>query len=423
MTRSVKDLRELICVSRLSIRDSDEDDDYDLSRPLSSLSIYGERPVGLVNGNGDYLQRTDVRRGQGAKEGGFAVPRPPVSGKGASRLHISGERPRSAQNQSLSEHSSFNFGRDSPLPPVKGGSRPGSDSSSGSDRPGSGEAIRSNFDHVLQHLTDAAVTEWLERTTQMLNELTTWCNDLDHFVEFAQFWMTEFPENQRLEIYKLEISIVADELIAAFGDAYVQGKVQSSDISGIVSAVLKEYPNKLCSAQGGHVFLDILDTVTSQKTQAYRRLLTDTGISTRNSTYAQSLLALRAFALLSIWSSVVHFYRRVTAQAMGAEGGEVIPEKKSSGNSELIAQQRLFRAVQKGFVSVIYYYLRNERVKLDVRDDHGRTLTFAAVLANQSSVLHYLISKVNVQPLCPLYIHLNKALQTSDKYSSLLFIQ
>ncbi|XP_063961988.1 uncharacterized protein LOC129269532 [Lytechinus pictus] len=395
MTRSVKDLRELICVSRLSIRD-DDDDDYDLSRPLSSLSIYGERSAGLVNGNGDYLQRADVQRAQGANESVFAVPRPPSSSKGGSRLK-SGKRPQSAHSKSLSEHSSFNFRKGSaPLPPVGGSSRPGSNSSSGSDRPGSGESARSNFDHVLQYLTEASITEWLERTTQMLNELTDWCNNLDHFVDFAQFWLTEFPENQRLEIYKLEISIVADELIAAFGDAYVQGKVHPSDVSGIISAILQEYPNKLCSAQGGHVFLDILDTITSQKTQIYRRLLTDTRISTRNSTYAQSLLALRAFSLLSIWSSVVHFYRRVTDQATGAEGGEKPLEKKSTGHGEPVAQQRLFKSVQKGYVSVIYYYLRNGRVKLDVRDDHGRTLTFAAVLANQSSVLHYLITKHKV---------------------------
>lgn len=377
MTRSVKDLRELICVSRLSIRDSDDDDDYDLLRPLSSLSIYGESSAGLVNGNGD-----------------FAVPRPPSSARGPSRLR-SGERPQSAQSKSLSEYSSFNF-RTTPLPPVGGGSRPSSSSgsSSGSDRPGSGEAPSNNFDDILQYLAEVAITEWLQRTTQMLNELTVWCQDLDHFVDFAQFWLTEFPDSQRLGIYKLEIGIIADELIAALGDAYKEGKIRPSDISRVVSAVLKEYPTKLCSVQGPHVFLDVLDTITShQKTQEYKRLLTDTKASTRNGTCAQSLLALRAFTLVSVWTSVVNFYKTVSQEVVGAEGGVTSPHKKPLGSEDQVAQQRLFLAVRKGHVSVIYYFLRNAIVKPDVRDDKGRTLTFAAVLANQSSVLHYLITK------------------------------
>ena len=398
MTRSVKDLRELICVSRLSMRDSDEDEEYDLSRPLTSLSIYGEPSAGGTNRFGDHYQEINSHGDHSKKlitNDGFIVPRPPSTSHTGSRAR-SGKRPQSAKSKTLSDTSSFNFRKGAkPLPPVGGGSRPSSSSSSGSDnRPGSGETPKNNFDDVLQYIREDCMAEWLQRTTQMLNELTLWSEDPNHFVDFAQFWLTEFPDSQRLQIYKLEISIIADELVAAFGASYMEGRVRPSDISGIISSVLKEYPTKLCSAQGSHVFLDILDTITSQKTQEYKRLLTDTNVSTRNSKCAQCLLALRAFSLVSVWNSIVLFYRRVNQDIMGATGGEASPTKKSLGTGKEIAHQRLFLAIKKGYVSVIHYFLRNGRVKKDVKDDQGRTLTFAAVMANQSSVLHYLITKV-----------------------------
>ncbi|XP_072168065.1 uncharacterized protein [Diadema setosum] len=392
MTRSVKDLRDLICVSRLTIRDSDDEDDLDLSRPLSSLSIFGEKSSG-IGGNGDFIQMPNHQgRHQRFTNDGFAVPRPPPGNKGGARVR-SGKRPQSAKSKSLSNNSAFNFRKDvAPLPPVKGTSRPGSGSSSGSDKSGSGEAAQTNFDTILQFIAEDVVKEWLQRTTDMLNDLTSWCSDVDHFVDFAQFWLTEFPDNQRLEIYKLEIGIIADELMAAFGDAYKKGKVCPADLNKIMTAILKEYPTKLCSGQGPHVFLDILDTITSQKTQAYKQLLTAVRVSTRNRTHAQCLLALRAFALLSIWTSIVGFYRRVTGSISAGLAGEKSAAKVGD-SADCVAQNRLFTAVKKGYVSVIYYFLRNGRVKPNVRDDHDRTLTFAAVLANQSNALHYLITK------------------------------
>ena len=58
MSRGVKDLRELICVSRLTIRDSDgedelsfSDDDGRLSRALEELGIHSDTNGRILSAN------------------------------------------------------------------------------------------------------------------------------------------------------------------------------------------------------------------------------------------------------------------------------------------------------------------------------------------------------------------------------------
>ena len=60
------------------------------------------------------------------------------------------------------------------------------------------------------------------------------------------------------------------------------------------------------------MFLDYLDVLSStHRHDAYKRLLSNVKCSTRISEHAQNILACRAFALLSLWSAVVNFYRTI----------------------------------------------------------------------------------------------------------------
>ena len=397
MARSVKDLRDLICVSRLTIRDSDEEDSNDdLTRPLSSMSLYGE---GTPNASSSF----------GSNEGIALMPRPPsTAGKGAKPKTTGVFKRPSARPQTPS---SFDFRKlKAPLPPVcnpssRESSRPSTASSSGSDRPSSGEASTphdGNFDCVLQHMDSSCVNDWLTRSNVMVNDLTTWCNDKDNFVQFSHFWLTEFPEYQRIDIIKMEVGILSDELTIAFVDGIKQGAVKLSDLNSLVLAVLREYPSRLCSAQGPHVFLNILDTLSSERAHEYKRLLTDVKISTRNRNYAQWMLALRAFLLLNVWSNVVKFYRKFKSEVVNQEKEDQEDGVKIKHPALDAMKTRAFQAVRLGYVSVLYYLVKSGKVEASIRDHQGRTLVFAAVMHQQQHVLHYLVTKVRYCPVLDL---------------------
>ncbi|XP_022095498.1 uncharacterized protein LOC110981841 [Acanthaster planci] len=391
MTRSVKDLRELICVSRLTMRDSDEEDD-DLSRPLSSLSIFGENsPSSSVTQLGESVNDLSV------------APRPPLEGKAlkSRSQHPAGARPKQSPATkhvaNVNNNASLDFKKfKTPLPPLE--SRPSSGSSVDSDRPGSGEvggqdSQRGDFDGLLQYIDGEVIVDWLRRAHEMVDELSSWCNTRDNFVTFANFLLMDFAEVQRLELLKMEVGILHDELSQVFNQGVSQGKVTLTDLSRLVAAILREYPRRLCGPRGTHVFLSILDTLSSERTAEYKTLLTDVKISTRNREFAQSLLAIRAFFLLSVWSNVVNFYRRF-------QSDDPLREPCLSGDPVVkplpvvsIVQQRAYQAVQYGFVSVLHYLVRSGKLDVDSVNKDDRSLVFEAVMHNQPKVLHYLLSK------------------------------
>lgn len=397
MARGVKDLRDLICVSRLSCRDSDDGSDDDLSRPLSSMSLYGEVASNFNPSNDVAISLR---------------PRPPsTAAKG-------GAKPRTTQgvfkrpSARPQTPSSFDFRKfKAPLPPVcnispgsRESSRPSTASStSSSDRPSSGDSISpviqdGNYDPVLAHMDSSYVNEWLTRSNVMVSDLTTWCNQDDNYVRFAHFWLMEFPEYQRLDLIKMEVDILSDEMTIAFANGIRKGHVRPAELNSLVLAVLREYPARLCTAQGPHVFLNILDTLSSEKTHDYKRLLTDVKINTRNRNYAQWMLALRAFLLLNVWSNVVSFYRKFKSEVLEEPCADINPNetepKPNYQQPEDAINARAFQAVRLGYVSVLYYLIKSGQVHATVRDEQGRTLVFSAVMLDQQRILHYLVTKV-----------------------------
>ncbi|XP_071796632.1 uncharacterized protein [Asterias amurensis] len=385
MTRSVKDLRELICVSRLTMRDSDDEgSDDDLSRPISSLSIFGEPST--TKGSSNVME---------ALNGLSIASRPSYVSKS---VRPKSQQSNGAQRKKPTSSSSLNSNNSSsqfqsfktPLPPLAS-SRPSSGSSVDSDCPGSGQVKSSdsgNFDEMFQYIDSDVVVEWLGRANSMVSALGSWYNTGNNFVTFANFWLTEFPEAQRLDLIHMEVGILQDELSIVFDKGLKQQKVSLTDLDRLIRAILREYPGRICSARGTHVFLNILETLSSERTEQYKRLLTDVKISTRNRDYAQWMLAIRAFLLLSVWSNIVNFYRRFKSDDPESEPGA---EDQSSIDG---VQLLTYQAVQHGFVSVLHYLSsQNEKLDLAVVDKQDRSLVFEAVMHNQPRVLHYLLKK------------------------------
>ena len=366
MSRGVRDLRELICVSRLTFRGSDDEDgilsdeDGQLTRFLSRLSCSSgadnesrqssaqstrtgsadnRSPDSGFGTNGQSPETEgipgDVLSSKGDKA--EVKPHPPPSGtkrSGASRR-------KSKKNKILDTLPTMHeLPKPAPLPPVKSNPlRPMQSSSNCSSEDEVSEPVpskplnqsqsaldsrskvhRGNFDELLAYIDATLISEWLLQSNEQVAELTTWLHMGEHFVQFAHFWLSDFPDIQRQEIFQLEYSIILDQLGLVFAAGRDSGKIRHRDLVQFLEGVFWEYPTKLLSAKGSFLFLDYLDILTSERQVHYKKLLSDVRCSTRVKQYAQWTLGVRAFTLVSIWLAVVNFYRCLLPKSSHGDG-------------------------------------------------------------------------------------------------------
>ena len=250
-----------------------------------------------------------------------------------------------------------------------------------------------DFDEMLCFMDATVVSSWLTRANNCVSELSTYIHADDNFVQFAHFWLTDFPDIQKREIFELELEILREELGFAFSVGRDQRKITQHDISNLIGAIFREYPVKLLSSKGNFLFLDYLDVLSSERTQKYKKLLSDVKCSTKNRQYAQWVLATRSFTLVSMWSAIVNFYRNLLGKH-GSTEGLPIPNVHSNRN---IYEKRLFQALKLGYTDVIHFLVISGLINVQLIDSHERTLIFSAVMHNQPKVLHYLVNRVGIQ--------------------------
>ncbi len=364
MSRGIKDLRELICVSRLTIRDSDEEiiisDDEggrisrfnysafdeegrisrfnypgfsyqssstDTSRQSSAQSQRGrsqnspDSGISTANGispDGDILRLSKSGSISGIPAGEPQhVPAPPQGKKKKKK------RQRSHKEVKILDTlpTMHELPKPKPLPPVRTDSfSPPPESSSPSvyssdeDCAETSEPIKTpvppqnpafsrsamfsrvrgakpsassvplskgNFDYMLTFLDATLISEWLSISNEAVVDITSWCQKGENYVRFAHFWLSEMPPMQRQEILKLEYSILIDQFQLAFASGRDVGQVKYKDLVHFMQAVFKEYPAGLFSSKGSHMFLNYLDVLTSERTEEYKKLLTDAKCSTK----------------------------------------------------------------------------------------------------------------------------------------------
>ena len=381
MSRGIRDLRDLICVSRLTVRHSDEEifssDDEDiekLSRKYSSSSLSSTDPSressatsrkGLpspdsgiaTNGNSpqESVENVNVVKPK-TTEKVAVVPHPPVnSEKGASipRAFKKKKKKKRIPIQPVYH----DLPKTVPLPPVKSSAHSGPYSSSSESYQselisprqnvivGSSVIKGANFDELLTYLDATIVAEWLQISNKHVTDLATWGHAGENFVHFAHFWLSQFPDTQKHEIFKLEHGILVDNLNFAFAAGRGSGEVKRRDITDFLKAVFREYPEKLLSMKGNFLFLDHLEVLSCERHESYKVLLSDVKCSTRNKQHAQWILAVRAFTLVSVWMSVMNFYRKLlTAQRRSP--GQAPPVPLDSISKSNPNQLRMYQAIR-----------------------------------------------------------------------------
>ena len=106
-----------------------------------------------------------------------------------------------------------------------------------------------NYDSMMMYCDEQHVYEWLREANVFKEELTAWSQCEDNFVCFAHFWLTEFPEDQRRNLFQMEFSIVLEHLEEAFITGRRPGHLSRDDLEGFASVVFREYPGSLSSAK------------------------------------------------------------------------------------------------------------------------------------------------------------------------------
>ena len=378
MSRSVRDLRELINVSRLSYRDDDEEDELYRSSSPESQQEFGDIPL--------------------------EAPQPALPkrrNKDLAPLNLK-EKPVSPP---LSSGSS---GRGSPLPPI-GASSSISPSSSGRNSPiatsryqdGNGarrkdvKRSKPNFDSVLFYMDSTVVGDWLTKANISIKQLTSWLHYNDNFIQFTHFWLSEMPRSQQRELIEMEFTILMEEINFAFGAGLQGGSVSSQEIEAFARSVFWEYPEKFHSSETKDFFLKILLCLCSGKKTTYRALLSDVQCSTSNKQYVQLILGTRAFAIVNICSGVLEFYK----QAFNRISYEDVVENSLVSKSLVaIATEFAFQAVRKDLPDVLDYFIRNYSLQhYTLKDNSGKSLIFVAVLSGKENMLRHILKVVNSQ--------------------------
>ncbi|XP_078009022.1 protein FAM220A isoform X4 [Phascolarctos cinereus] len=218
--------------------------------------------------------------------------------------------------------------------------------------------VKEHFAKIFCGINEAVVSDWLERAICSINDLREWCHIGDNFVRFANFWLSELSYKQKVNLLQLEMGLFEDELQSAFFEE-LGTELQLSHLHAVLSATLCEYPEVLLNDETKYVFLDYLNLMSSEQTIEYKKMLSSLKCTTNNLQIALWLLALRAFALASLWHAVVKFYKAVVSSQLPPG----LPNK-SSVSATRKQKSELFKE-RKGSIS--FYGSKNSGRIISIR--------------------------------------------------------
>ena len=374
MSRSVKDLRELICVSRLSYREEE-----------------GRDELGSSNSDED-----------------FNVPQQHVSAPKLPKRKTKELSPLEKEEKLVSPPlSAGSSGRGSPLPPIRKSSATSPDGSGRSSpvncsENGQGLSVRrrkikparTNFDSILLYMDSTVISDWLRRANDAVKDLTSWLHAGANFVHFAHFFMSEIPSSKRRELVQMEFGIVLEEVNFSLKAGIDSREVTLQDLDSFMSAVLWEYPRKFCDSERGKFFLGILVCLCSGRKENYKTLLSNVRCSTTNKQFVQLILATRSFAVVSLCAGVINFYKQVSGRKSCASASS----KDSLFSKDIVdvVMDFAFQAVHQGLADVLEYLLQSfELDPCSVKGKDGKSLLFSAVISTQEEVLRFLLKVTN----------------------------
>ena len=401
MARSAKNLREIINVSRLSIRDYSSDEfssehEYDefeelhsyiSSRPSSALSSESNFATVMLN------TKTGSTQGRYCYTNKHHVPCRPntapannMKGKSPPKKYASGRNTVPfASNNVQSFPSKY-----TPVPPIvpRNFSKE-SKSGSISENSQLSNNIKLDIDCLFQYLDATIISGWIESCNDTLNDINIFIVQ-DNFVEFANFFLNSLSHDQYCKLLELEFSIIIDQLCYLFHAGLHDGRISSKDLLSLADIVMKEYPKALqTKSKGPKLLLDIIIIFCSEKDDTYRNLLKNIKYSTKNKQIVQWLLAIRAFGLIGFVSGILKFYKNILSLQE-----RLVPKEPGSSSHIGLSCTELWclQAVQRNYCEVVQYLFYHQHIEIkNILDVKERNLLSVAASEGYSEMIKFLM--------------------------------
>lgn len=353
--RAIRDLRDLVNVSRLTYRDDSENElEDDFTNSINSIQLnkseskVSKNPIFTSSSSNDFFKNSLLQNSK-------LSPTEPKTSRSVYLLNSAMKNTNSnmilrERDQLLDRNSipliQSSINHKKRLPPLKTKSdfddiEPSNDHFENEIESPNDIVLMSssrfhngNFDEVLTYIDASVVSEWLNRANRLLKKMIKWHQDnselslcsnkyLKHesFIIFCNFWLgnndhIKFTDKQRRNLIEMEYHIIRDEVMQAFQIGLESQTISINNINQLLKAVFKEYPIQLLSFRGPYLFLDFIDILCSNRDNEYKKLLSDVKCRTINKQYAQWLLSIRSFALINMCWSIIKFYKKTIKESM-----------------------------------------------------------------------------------------------------------
>ena len=321
-----------------------------------------------------------------------------------------------------------------PQKPVLPGIRPGSSGEDVQfiDCDDASDEINPELDSICCSVSESEICKFLQKSQIMLNVLHHWWWENLNSLYFLNWWFTKLNYEQRVDWFKMECSILLEEVSAT-----IETRVASQKVMEFLLKILHEHPHQFCKESEVNRLPDMLETLVSSDKSRYCDLLSSVKCRTSK---PETLLALRTYSVISVCYAAVTFYRKLATEGVHSTGNRPMSRAKTgvfnrektmvrpgssrgspgsslgrpgsamsqdsrpttAQNRERVEQHnicRAFDAVSCGFVSVLQYMFERGYVDSLISDNQGRSLVFVATLHKQHNVLNYLLSE-EVYPEC-----------------------
>ena len=358
MSRGIKDLRELINISRLSFRE----DEALLEVSCSSLP---ELDVSSVE---DSLQCSFPSRQQNDDLSNRGTRSAPVD-----RTAGTSHRPEDAKQQHGESLSRSEF----IVSPTK--------KKQSVQKKGIDEDLVAKIDMVrLKNL--------LVRSNYDLAGLSAWWSDSRNACEFIHFWLKKLVDAKQFELLQLEYSLVRKEIQSAFAKQLDAGDVKVVEVHNLLHSVLHEYPDGFCGSQGKYFTVGVVEILSSGKNEEFRTLLTNVRHQSTNKPIIEAILAIRSFGLISLINAIVCFFCEAHKFPLPS------PEDLSKKIGVSTPCQVLQTAISLGYLDVVKYQWNKGKEHFCELDGQGRSAIFLAAQHQEVKILQFLLEKVRRCP-------------------------
>jgi len=205
-----------------------------------------------------------------------------------------------------------------------------------------------DFAMIFDSINHNLVARWLEDANAVIAQLSNWCHCDDNYVAFGHFWLSEFPAIERNSLIRMEHEIFVDRLSSAF---QLASNIRLCHVTALAEAVLHEFPRQLLSVKGPRLILHWLDVLTStRRCEQFRKTFSSIHCSTTCHQHSEIVLSLRAFALVSVVSAFVSFYQKLIDNNVHQRPDESIlsPRQENGDPSDQlpVSEQRMYTSIR-----------------------------------------------------------------------------